>query len=292
MAISSKVSQLMNISRQIEMMSNPIFLALTEGTYNSVVTFNTVYAADIDNGVGSSDEILTDGTQTIAFPPHGSNATVVKISSNNANDTSDGTGARTLYVEGLDENYNKINETVTMNGQTAVLTTNKFSRINRLIVQTSGTNTGLTIGKFGDTCAPNLGTLYCGDGVVTAGVPATIYSTVQPLKGWSRQAVMSIPTGYFPILLNPASICGANKLVEFKIYFRFGYEGCWIETFSWQNFQQMGNLNFSVGGIYYVPGDVMVVASGATSPAAMILAEFIMIRNDLLAELQAELGAL
>ena len=54
-----------------------------------------------------------------------SSATTLKISSADANDDDGDTGARTVLVQGLDTNYNEIEETVTLNGQTAVNTSNE-----------------------------------------------------------------------------------------------------------------------------------------------------------------------
>jgi len=88
------------------------------------------------------------------------------VSSTNANDTSNGTGARTIVVEGLDANYNEVSETVTMNGQTAVTMTAFLIRINYAYVATAGSGNGAA------------GDIYIGTGTVTAGVPATTYDIV------------------------------------------------------------------------------------------------------------------
>ena len=64
----------------------------------------------------------------------------MKVSSSSANDTASGTGARTVYVAGLDANHNEISEIVTLNGQTAVLTTQFFLHINEAYVATAGSS--------------------------------------------------------------------------------------------------------------------------------------------------------
>ena len=46
-----------------------------------------------------------------------------------------GTGARTVLIEGLDENYDIQSETVTMDGTTNVVTTNTYIRLFRMTVQ-------------------------------------------------------------------------------------------------------------------------------------------------------------
>ena len=108
-------------------------------------------------------------------------ATVLKISSSDVNDTSAGTGARTVFVQGLDSNYNQLEETVTLNGQTAVDTTNSFIRVFRMVVLTAGS------GKKND------GIIYAGTGTITAGVPANKYASIPIGYNQTMMAVYTIP---------------------------------------------------------------------------------------------------
>lgn len=116
-------------------------------------------------------------------------ATVLKISSSSANDTSAGTGARTVQLYGLDADYNEINETVTLNGQTAVNTTNEFLRINRIVVRSAGSG------------GQNAGVVYAGTGTVTSGVPANKYATVAAGDNQSLMALWTVPAGHTAYLL-------------------------------------------------------------------------------------------
>ena len=111
-------------------------------------------------------------------------ATVMKISSASASDTSAGTGAQTVRIVGLDANYNVISEIVSLNGQTSVNTVNSYLRINDFYVTTCGS---------GNTAA---GIIYAGTGVVTAGVPATIYSLMPAAYNAQTQAIYTVPAGY------------------------------------------------------------------------------------------------
>lgn len=115
---------------------------------------------------------------------HPAAATQLKVSSTSTDDTSAGTGARTVVLEGLDTNYNEITETVTLNGQTAVTTTNSFVRINRAYVATAGSSKSA------------LGDIYFGDGTVTAGVPATIYDIIKFDYNTTITGHYTIPAGY------------------------------------------------------------------------------------------------
>jgi hypothetical protein len=117
----------------------------------------------------------------ITFP---SAALQMTVSSTSANDTSAGTGARTVVVQGLDANYNEVTETVTMNGQTAVTMTNALLRVNYAYVATAGS---------GNSAAGNI---YIGTGTVTAGVPATAYDIIKFDYNTTTTGSYTIPAGY------------------------------------------------------------------------------------------------
>ncbi len=108
----------------------------------------------------------------------------MKVSSSSADDTALGTGARTVSVQGLDQDYNEVAETITLTGQTAVLTTTTFIRVFRAFVITAGS---------GGTAA---GTIYVGTGTVTAGVPATVYAEIPVGENQTIMAIWTVPAGY------------------------------------------------------------------------------------------------
>lgn len=108
----------------------------------------------------------------------------MKVSSSSANDTGSGTGARTVFVGGLDANHNEISEIVTLNGQTAVLTTQSFLHINQAYVATAGSS----LSAEGD--------VYFGTGTVTAGVPSTVYDLIKFDYNQRITGSYTIPAGY------------------------------------------------------------------------------------------------
>ena len=95
-----------------------------------------------------------------------------------------GTGARTVFIEGLDGDYNVVSETVTLNGQTAVNTTNSYLYVNQFYV--------VTVGSGGQ----NAGIIYAGTGTVTSGVPATIYDLIAAGFNQRTTAHYCVPAGY------------------------------------------------------------------------------------------------
>lgn len=117
----------------------------------------------------------------ITFPP---SALQMTVSSTSASDTSAGTGARTVVVQGLDANYNEVTETVTMNGQTAVTMTTAMLRVNYAYVATAGS---------GNSAA---GDIYIGTGTVTSGVPATPYDIIKFDYNNTTTGSYTVPAGY------------------------------------------------------------------------------------------------
>lgn len=135
------------------------------------------YNPDVD----TTEETIWPGGGIITQP---SAALQWKVSSASANDTSAGTGARTVFIDGLDANYNQATETVTLNGQTAVLTSNSYLRINSAYVATAGSSNGAE------------GNIYFGTGTVTAGVPATIWQIILFDYNSTTTGHYTVPAGY------------------------------------------------------------------------------------------------
>lgn len=105
------------------------------------------------------------------------------LSSGDVDDTSAGAGARTVFVEGLDGNYNEVTETISLNGQTGVTTVNSYLRIFRMRVMTAGATEG------------NEGVIYGGTGTVTSGVPANVYAQLEVGLNQTTMGLYTVPAG-------------------------------------------------------------------------------------------------
>ena len=116
--------------------------------------------------------------------PYPTSAVTMFVSSTSANDANGGTGANSILIQGLDENYDEIEETVLLNGQTQVATQNSYLRIYRAFVTLCGT--GGTSG----------GIIYVGSSGATGGVPnTTIYANLH-LGNQTQIAAYTVPAGY------------------------------------------------------------------------------------------------
>lgn len=138
--------------------------------------------------VGTGETTVWNETTTLVAYP--ATAVTVSVSSSSANDTSAGTGARTVTISGLDAGYNSISEVITLNGQTAVTSTLSYIRLSTITTITAGSG-----GK-------NAGVVYVGTGIITAGVPATIYSSMAIGYNESHQAFYTVPAGMTAYLLD------------------------------------------------------------------------------------------
>jgi len=159
--------------------SEPFELQVAQG---QIAYHEHIYKFGQNSVVGDSVETIWQQGGLYSYPP---SATTMTVSSSNTNDTSAGTGARTVQILGLDGDYNEISETITLNGQTAVTTTNSFLRVNRALVLTAGSGEA------------NAGIIYVGTGTVTTGVPANVYTTINgDGTNQSLQAFWTVPANY------------------------------------------------------------------------------------------------
>jgi len=136
----------------------------------------------INTAVGTTNETVWIGSNTYTFPAA---ASVLKVSSSSANDASpSGTGAQTILIEGLNAAYEAVSETVSLNGQTEVNTTNSYLRVNKMTVLTAGSG------------GTSVGNIYAGTGTVTAGVPAVVVNQTGVLANETESGFYTVPAGY------------------------------------------------------------------------------------------------
>ena len=101
--------------------------------YSSIVKFGTT--ATLPAGAAIQD--VWQGSGAYTGQPTGS-AETIEVFSSSANDTSAGTGARTIRVFGLDDNWDEQTEDFTLNGTTPVASVTLWRRVFRAFVLTAG----------------------------------------------------------------------------------------------------------------------------------------------------------
>lgn len=132
--------------------------------------------AEIENLSTSSDEDIWDAGGILSLL---SSAETMSIASTSANDTLGGSGAQIILIDGLDNDYNLIQEVINLSGTTPVVTVNSYIRVHRLRVVFSGT------GKT------NAGVI-----TATASTAATTQAQILAGKSITRMSHFTIPNGY------------------------------------------------------------------------------------------------
>lgn len=153
------------------------------------------FGSNLDIDTASAPETLWSTGGLYVFPTTSGSISVV---SSSANDAAAGTGARTIVVEGLDENYREITETFTMDGINPVNSSiwNNWLRVYRTFVASAGT-----------------GEVNAGDITITRG--ALTVATIPTDLGQTQMAVFTIPEdkkGYIVSITGSLLRTGGNNI--------------------------------------------------------------------------------
>lgn len=137
---------------------------------------------------------LYENAAAVPLYPYLAAASLLQISSTSANDTAAGTGARSVFITGLDLNYNPISETLVTNGVSNVVTVNSYLRVNNAFVTSSGT----------------FATTNLGDITLQKSGGGNILGIIRANVGRLGSAVFTVPNGFTTILNSlSGSVLGA-----------------------------------------------------------------------------------
>jgi hypothetical protein len=237
---------------------------------NQITMHSSFCQFGINSAVGTTFETVWYSGGVYAYP---ASASVLKVSSTSANDTSAGTGARTVLIEGLNASYVPVSETVTLNGQTQVDTVNSYLRVNTMTVLTAGS---------GGAAA---GVIYIGTGSATGGVPQTsILDAINTSNNESESAVYTVPAGYTGYIyryiissMNPE----ANTATTFRM--RIRPVGGVFGTKTYLSIPGNGIYECDSAFPYSVPekSDIEVqAAASANSSSASTQLQILLVKND------------
>lgn len=135
----------------------------------------TKFGHNPDVDTGTAEDLWGQGG--IFVPPTA--ARVHAIVSTSANDTSAGTGMRTVLIRGINGSYVATSETVTMNGTTPVNTVNSYLHIHLMQSQSAGSG-GVNAGAI----------------TATAATDATVTCNMDIGEGQSASSIYLVPDGY------------------------------------------------------------------------------------------------
>lgn len=172
------------------------YLRVAQGVVANNSSFTIFgYNPDIDQ---TEESLWADG----GLIPHPTSASQLAIASTDANDDGSpaGTGARTVYIEGLDGDYEIVSETVTLNGTTNVTTSNSYLYVNFFYVASVGS-----------------GGANAGD--ITAKVSTTLYNIIAAGYNNATTGHYCVPAGYTGYLLvgtfTAGQVSGSSSITGF-----------------------------------------------------------------------------
>jgi hypothetical protein len=216
------------------------YFSVAEG---NVPSYKQVYVHGNNGNIGSSPSDLWEVGGDYIFP---SQAEALRISSTSALDTAVGTGCRTILIEGLNSAYQEIQELVTLNGTTPVITTQQFFRVHFVRCITGGATES-------------------NQGVITVKQNISLLDMckINPGVGTSHLGIFTIPAGKTGFLLNATIV--ANKASNFNVKLITKPQGyCFQETASFNI--GSGSFVYSLDGAYSIPEktDVKIRVNTAT----------------------------
>jgi hypothetical protein len=152
-------------------------------------------------GNGAYEDIWAEG----GLYPLLETATTVRVQAGgNAADTAAGAGARTITVEGLDENWNEVSEDISLAGASAsASTTATFIRINRVFVKTCG--------AYGSS---NTGIIRIEDTAATVGVLAHLPAGL----GITFQSIYAVPANHIAYVTEIKISVGAGDSADVRMW--------------------------------------------------------------------------
>lgn len=138
-------------------------------------TLITKFGHNTDVDTGAAEDLWSQGGLYVAPTV----ARIHNITSTSVNDTSAGTGMRTVLIRGVNASYVATSETITMNGTSNVATVNSYLHIHLMQSQSAGSG------------GVNAGTI-----TATAQTDATVTCSMAVGTGQSESAIYLVPTGY------------------------------------------------------------------------------------------------
>ena len=157
----------------------PVVAPFLEIAKGNKLGHSWVYKFGLNEDIDTSFETVW---QNGGIYPTNTTAGVATVVSSTTTDTDGGVGANTVTIEGLDNDYNEISETVTMDGQNNVNTSKSFLKVNRAFVATGGSSEQT--------------------GNITVTVDSNVLAYIGPDYKQTVQAHYTVPAGYTAFLEN------------------------------------------------------------------------------------------
>ena len=206
------------------------------------------YNADIN---GTHEDIWTTGGTLTRL----SSAETMSVVSTSTADDTGGTGAITIQIEGIDNDWDILEESVTLNGTGAVTTTGSFLRINRMFITSSGS---------GQT---NAGTI-----TATASSAGTVQAAIGTGAGQTEKTQYAVPRGFRVIFTELQVNTNDNAGLEALFLMNENNKGWRVKR---RVFFSAGDVRISLYGEYAdEKTDVKVTAKSLTGSNKLVASDW------------------
>lgn len=156
-------------------MSYPIdfYFRVASGNTTNLTSVNK-FGSNLDIDTGSTPETIWSNGGEYAFASSSGSISVV---SSSTDDDQGGTGALTIKVQGLNEDYKEVEEEFTMDGTDSVLSvSNKWLKVYRAFVTSAGSTESNV-------------------GIITITLGALTLATIPAAEGQTQMCIFAIPAG-------------------------------------------------------------------------------------------------
>ena len=173
-------------------------------TLNQFPRYNNNNKFGYNNSVGTSQEEIWNVGGIEAYLSTAERMNIVSTSvEDDADKNPAGTGAYTLTIFGLNNDWEEISETVTLNGQSNVLTTNSYLRVFRMVVNSAGSS------------GSNVGTITS-----TASISSSVHAQINPTDNQTLKINFSIPFDKYGIITHAEIGCAKSDDCEIRFKVR------------------------------------------------------------------------
>ena len=238
-------SSLKRVDNKLRVTSMDYFLDIAEG---NVPDHYAVTKFGHNDSVGSSFETIWSGSSIYSYLDSAQTLFV----NGGVNDDVGGTGALTVELQGLDEDYEPITDTVTLTGATPVETTGSFLRIFRAKVLTAG-----SLNVNGDDIE-----------IYDDAIGTTLLCQIDAGYGQTLMAVWTVPAGVTAYIVRFYSATDAARSTETNLFVRpFG--GAWNVKHNVHHLDGFFSHTFDIPIAVQEKSDIEVQAMAAGVAPAM-----------------------
>jgi len=221
---------------------------------NQIAGHQTLSLFGYQSAVGNTAIPIWENATTYTYITSASTLTLVSTSA------SDNTSA-TVFISGLDSNFNPISETLALNGITGVATVNSYFRVNSLLMTSPGTGQSTNVGT------------------ITLKQSSNIVAQINPGIGKSQSTIYTVPAGYIFYLdfaeVNTSNSYTSANIVTYKVQAKNNVTGVTLNVLQ-QPFVSIYTANRSSDPFMYAEKtDIqwqLVTSTSTTVAAGVIIA--------------------